>query len=161
MKKRIAIVLGVALAAVGLSAAASSAPAKPGTLTVISGGISRMAFVSDTGKVSFHYPGGALVTGDRIFVTGEDFIGGKVAGFDNEACTVTFNGNDLCHDVVVLTGRGDIGLTYLLIDRNHSAAGPRRWSGIIDGTGEFQNVHGSFQAIVLENGAVKVTLPLG
>jgi hypothetical protein len=90
-------------------------------------------------------------------------IGGKPAGFDNETCTVTFNGNDLCHDVAVLTGRGDIELTYLMVGRNyiHTAVGLQHFSGVIDGgTGQFQNAHGAFQASDLPN-EIKVRLPLG
>jgi hypothetical protein len=150
-------VLGVALAAVGLSVAASSALAKPGTLTVVAKGTGTV-FVTHRGLVTSKYPG-ALVTGDRIFSEGREFIAGKAAGFDNEECTVTFNGNDLCHDVAVLTGRGEIELTYLLVGRNHSTSGQKHFSGIIDGdTGEFQDAHGTFQATGY--GAI-VTVPLG
>jgi hypothetical protein len=117
-------------------------------------------FVSSTGQVSSSYPG-ALVTGGRIFSQEQDFIGGKAAGFDNEACTVTFAGNDLCHDVAVLNGRGELELTYLLVGRNSTAFGPRHWSGIIDsGTGEFQYVRGAYQATASADG-VKVTVPVG
>jgi hypothetical protein len=63
--------------------------------------------------VSSTYPG-ALGTGDRIFSNDTDLVGGKTAGFDNEICTVTFNGNDLCHDVAVLSGRGDIRSSTLV-----------------------------------------------
>jgi hypothetical protein len=157
MRKLIAIVLGIAVAAVGLSVGASSALAKPGTLTVVAKG-TETVFVTHSGLVTSKYPG-ALVTGDRIFTEGKDFIAGKAAGFDNEECTVTFNGNDFCHDVAVLPGRGEIELTYLLVGRNHSAAGQKQFSGIIDGgTGEFENAHGTFQAAGY--GAI-VTVPLG
>jgi hypothetical protein len=157
MKKLISIALVVAVAAVGLSVAASSALAQPGTLTVVAKGTGTV-FVTHSGTVTSKYPG-VLVTGDRIFSEGHEFIAGKAAGFDNEECTVTFDGNDFCHDVAVLTGRGEIELTYLLVGRNHLTSGPRQFSGIIDGgTGEFQDVHGTFQATGF--GAI-VTVPLG
>jgi hypothetical protein len=153
MKKLIAIVSGVAVAAV----AASSALAQPGTLTVVARGTGTV-FVTHNGLVTTKYPG-ALVTGDRIFSEGREYIAGKAAGFDNEECTVTFNGNDFCHDVAILPGRGEIELTYLLVGRNHSTYGQKQFSGIIDGgTGEFQDAHGTFQASGY--GAI-VTVPLG
>jgi hypothetical protein len=158
MKKRIAIVLGVALAAVSLSVAAPSALANPSSITVV-GKNTGTVFVTHSGLVTSKYPG-ALVTGDRIFSQEKDFIGGKAAGFDDEACTVTFDGNDLCQDVAVLTGRGEIVLTYLLVGRNESASGPHHFGGIIDGgTGQFQSVRGTFQATGLANGTI-VKLPL-
>jgi hypothetical protein len=157
MKKLIAIMPAVVLAIVGLAVVTSSALAKPGTLTVVAKGTGTV-FVTHSGLVTSKYPG-ALVTGDRIFSEGREFIAGKAAGFDNEECTVTFDGNDFCHDVAVLTGRGEIELTYVLVGRNHSTSGPRRFSGIIDGgTGEFQDARGTFQATGY--GAI-VTVPLG
>jgi hypothetical protein len=156
MKKWISVLLGAGLAAAALAVSAAAAPTGPGTLTVIARG-THTVFVTHSGLVTSKYPG-ALVTGDRIFSEGKDFIGGKAAGFDNEECTVTFNGNDLCHDVAVLAGRGEIELTYLLVGRNHSAFGAKSFSGIIDGgTGEFQDAHGTFHATGY--GAI-VTVPL-
>jgi hypothetical protein len=157
MKKWISVVVGAGLVAAALAASATADRASPGTLTVVAKG-THTVFVTHSGLVTSKYPG-ALVTGDRIFSEGRDFIEGKAAGFDNEECTVTFNGNGLCHDVAVLTGRGEIELTYLLVGRNHSTSGAKRFSGIIDGgTGEFQDAHGTFQATGY--GAI-VTVPLG
>jgi hypothetical protein len=158
MKKLVAVLLAVAAVAAGLAVSATAAPKHPSTLTVV-GKNAGTVFVTKDG-VSLKYPG-ALVTGDRIFSQERDYIAGKAAGFDNEACTVTFNGNDFCHDVAVLSGRGEIELTYLLVGRNATAFGPHHFAGIIDGgTGEFQNARGAFQAIGLAKGTI-VTVPLG
>jgi hypothetical protein len=157
MKKWISVVLGAVLVVSVVAISATAAPVSPRTLTVVAKG-THTVFVTHSGVVTSKYPG-SLVPGDRIFSEGKDFIGGKAAGFDNEECTVTFNGNDLCHDVAVLTGRGEIELTYLLVGRNHSASGAKRFSGIITGgTGEFQDAHGTFRATGY--GAI-VTVPLG
>src|SRR6516164_10350607 len=52
-------------------------------------------FVTASGS-SNSFPG-RLVTGDRIFARDSLLRAGTQIGYDNEVCTVTFDGNDLCH----------------------------------------------------------------
>ena len=159
MGKLIAVLLGLLLTAAVPAFSANARHSSSGTLTVVSKNVST-EYVSAAGNVTSTYPG-ALATGDRIFSSDTDLVGGKPAGFDNEICTVTFNGNDLCHDVAVLIGRGDIELTWLWIGRNNSAYGPQHWSGVIDGgTGAFAKAHGGYTARILPNGTVQISVPL-
>jgi hypothetical protein len=159
METWIAVLLGLLFSTAVPAASANATHSTRGTLTVVSKNTST-EYVSAAGKTSSTYPG-ALATGDRIFASDTDLVGGKTAGFDNEICTVTFNGNDLCHDVAVLSGKGDIELTWLWIGRNNSAYGPQHWSGVIDGgTGAFAKAHGGYLARILPNGTVQISVPL-
>jgi len=161
MKKSLPFLLAAAALAAGLAVSATATAKSPSMLTVVLKGAGTTEYVSATGHVSTTYPG-QLVTGDRILGNGTDYVAGKPVGFDNEICTVTFDGNDLCHEVAVLTGKGDVELTWLWVGRNNSTLGPSHWSGIVDGgTGVFAHVHGAYDARLLANGALQVSVPLG
>jgi hypothetical protein len=109
---------------------------------------------------SSSYPG-RLVTGDQILSRDVLLQGGQPIGFDNEACTVTFDDNDLCRDMSVFAGRGDVEATWLWVDRNSSEYGPRLFAGVIDGgTGAFTGATGHFAATVLPNGELEITAHL-
>lgn len=96
--------------------------------------------------------------GDRII--GQDRIlqHGKPAGHDNEACTVSFHGDVLCQDIVVLNGQGDLQASWTLRWPATSNRGPSSFDGIIDGgTSHFAAAHGSFHAATLPNGDMRIT----
>ena len=160
MKKRITIVLGVALAAVALSAAAAAAASGP-TLTLFLAGGSAPEYVSASGTTSTTFPD-QLNTGDRIFSNDRLSDGHRQVGYSNEICTVTFNANDFCQVVGLITGKGEFEATWLWVGRNMSTYGPRHFSGVIDGgTGAFANAHGQFEATVLANGSLRFSAALG
>jgi hypothetical protein len=160
MKKRIAIVLGVALAAVALSVAAAAARSGP-TMTLFLSGGSPPEYISASGTSSTTFPD-QLNTGDRIFSNDRLSDGHHRVGYSNEICTVTFDANDLCQTVGYITGKGEFEATWLWIGRNTSNYGSHHFSGVIDGgTGAFANAHGQFNATVLANGSLRFSAPLG
>ena len=116
-------------------------------------------FVTASGSTTV-YPG-ALEIGDRILARDALTQGGQSVGYDNELCTVTFDNNDLCQTILVLPGKGEIQASWLWIDRNASAYGPRHFSGVIDGgTGTFADAKGQFSASLLPSGTLKFSATL-
>ena len=116
-------------------------------------------YVTAAGSTSV-FPG-RLNTGDRIFGRDKLVQGDTTIGYDSEACTATFDGNDLCQVVEVFTGKGDVDATWLWVGRNTSAYGPPQFSGVIDGgTGSYVDAKGEFQATVLPTGALQITTNL-
>ena len=154
----------VALGAAGVLAAftaggphASAAP--PGQLTLDSQ-LTAIQFFTTTGPIN-GFPTSPLVPGDRII--GQDQIteNGQTAGHDNEACTVSFNQDVLCQDIVVLTGQGDLQAGWTLQWPATGIQGPATFDGIIDGgTGSFSSAHGSFHAATLPDGHIQLTISL-
>jgi hypothetical protein len=103
---------------------------------------------------------GRLETGDQILGRDDLIAGGVKIGFDNESCTVTFDGNDLCHVVTVLKGKGDVEGTWLWVGRNLSRFGSS-FTGIVDGgTGAFANATGQFTGTVWPDGTLRITARL-
>ena len=116
-------------------------------------------YVTAAGSTSV-FPG-HLQTGDRIFSRDLLLERGRSIGYDNELCTVTFDDNDLCQTILVLPGKGQIQASWLWIDRNASASGPPRFSGVIDGgTGAFANAKGQFNASLSRSGTLRFTATL-
>ena len=116
-------------------------------------------YVTAAGSTSV-FPG-RLQTGDRIFSRDSLLQGARSIGYDNELCTVTFDNNDLCQTILVLPGKGEIQASWLWIDRNASAYGPRHFSGVIDGgTGTFADAKGQFSASLLPSGTLKFSATL-
>ena len=95
--------LAVAGCAAG-TAAAQATPQAPGQLTFASQ-LTAIRFFTASGPIT-GFPTSPLVPGDRII--GQDRIlqHGRTAGHDNEACTVSFDRDVLCQDIVILTGQG-------------------------------------------------------
>ena len=146
--------LAVAGGTAGAAAAQASAPA-PGQLTFVSQ-LTAIRFFSNHGPI-IGFPKKSLVPGDRII--GQDGIlqHGKLAGHDNEACTVSFHRDVLCQDIVVLNGQGDVQASWTLQwPTGHRV--PSSFNGIIDGgTSHFTAAHGSFHAATLPNGDIQIT----
>ena len=116
-------------------------------------------FVTAAGSTGV-FPG-RLQTGDRIFTRDSLLHGASSIGYDNELCTVTFDNNDLCQTILVLPGEGELQASWLWIDRNASAYGPRHFSGVIDGgTGTFANAKGQFIASLLPSGTLEFAATL-
>jgi len=147
--------VAVAGGAAAAATARSEAPAAGTlTLTVQHGALQ---FVSNTGPIT-GFPTAPLVPGDRII--GQDTIlqGGTPAGHDNEACTVSFNLDVLCQDIIILDGRGDVQDSWTFRWPATGTQGPASFDGIIDGgTGSFRAAHGWFHAQALPGGALKIT----
>jgi hypothetical protein len=106
------------------------------------------------------YPG-RLDIGDRIFAKDVLIRSGRVIGYDDEACTVTFDGNDLCHVVAVIKGAGSVDLSWLWVGRNLSRLGPQHFEGVVDGgTGLYVHASGQFLASALPTGELRVSARL-
>jgi hypothetical protein len=147
----------VAIAAVVATASAAGASHKTTISFTLCCG--QTAYVTHRG-LTHAYPG-KLTTGDQIFSLDTLVERAKKIGYDNEACTVTFEGNDLCHTVAVFPGKGDVDVTWLWVGRNNSYLGPRRFSGVVDGgTGMYTNATGEFDATVQPHGTLQFTVNL-
>ena len=107
------------------------------------------------------FPTQPLVPGDRII--GQDHVlqHGLLVGHDNEVCT-SFARDVQCQDIVILTGQGDVQVSWSFRWPATSTRGPASFDGIIDGgTAAFRAAHGSFHARVLSNGDLEITANLG
>jgi hypothetical protein len=160
-KTSVALGALAALAVAGGAAAAATAQAAApaaGTLTLTSQ-LTALQFFSNTGPITA-WPTAPLVPGDRI--VGQDRIlrDGLPAGHDNEACTVSFNRDVLCQDILILDGQGDIQVSWTF--RWPDTGSPASFDGIIDGgTGSFRAAHGWFHAQALSGGDLKITATIG
>jgi hypothetical protein len=142
----------------GCAAATAAAQAAP------DGAAGQLAFDSQLTAIQFFtasgpipgFPTAPLAPGDRII--GQDRIvqHGSPAGHDNETCTVSFNRDVLCQDIVLLTGQGDLQASWTL---QWPASGtPATFDGIIDGgTASFAAAHGTFHAATLPDGNMHIT----
>jgi hypothetical protein len=159
MKNRVLVALVVLVLAVGgWSAKGALGAGAPIGLTYLVQN-NGMAYVTASGVTSV-FPG-HLRTGDRIFSRDRLLRAGERVGYGNEVCTVTFDNNDLCHEMLVLNGKGDLEVSWLWVGRNASAYGPAHFDGIIDGgTGAYAHASGEFEATVLPTGTVQVTATL-
>jgi hypothetical protein len=146
--------LAVAGGASAAAAAAQTAAPAAGPLTLTTQ-LTALQFFSNTGPIT-GWPTAPLVPGDRI--VGQDRIlqDGAPAGHDNEACTVSFNRDVLCQDILILDGQGDVQASWTF--RWPDTGSPASFDGIIDGgTGSFRAAHGWFHAQALPNGDQKIT----
>src|SRR5215471_16739790 len=73
--------------------------------------LTAIQFLTSSGPIT-GWPAAPLLPGDRII--GQDRIlqAGEPAGHDNETCTVSFNLDVLCQDIVILDGRGDLQTSW-------------------------------------------------
>jgi len=158
-KVKLAVTVFTAIAAAGVLAAANASGAhRVGSFSYLvrSAGTE---YLTRAG-VSATFPG-RLETGDQIF--GRDVLmrGGSKIGYDNETCTVTFDGNDLCHVLAVFPAVGDVEATWLWVGRNTTHYGPSHFAGVIDGgTGRYANAGGQFEAFALPDGTLRITTTL-
>ena len=147
--------IAVAGCAVG-TAAAQATPRTPGQLTFASQ-LTAIRFFTASGPIT-GFPTTPLVPGDRII--GQDRIlqGGRPAGHDNEACTVSFGRDVLCQDIIILTGQGDLQASWTFQWPTTGTRGPGSFDGVIDGgTAHFAAAHGTFHAATLRDGATQIT----
>ena len=146
------VTVGVATLGAVVSRGASAGAPKMVSYDVRNNGIE---FVTAAGS-STSFPG-RLITGDRIFARDSLLRAGTQIGYDNEVCTVTFDGNDLCHVAAVIKGKGSIQITWLWVGRNLSQNGPARFAGVIEGgTGAYAKATGQFTASALPNGELQI-----
>jgi hypothetical protein len=121
--------------------------------------LTALQFFTDTGPVTGPLTA-PLVPGDRI--VGRDTVvqGGQPVGHDNEICTVSFDRDVLCQDIVILDGRGDLQASWT-VQWPAGPGSPSSFDGIISGgTAEFQSSHGSFHATALPDGGIDITADL-
>lgn len=157
--KGLSIALGSALTAAAalLASSALGARSRPTFSFVVR--TTAIEYLTSSGAGTA-FPG-RLVTGDRILTSDTDISGNTPVGYDNEICTVTFDGNDLCQAVIVVSGRGDLEATWLWVGRNRSLYGPARFSGVINGgTGSYAGAHGQLDARTLPNGQLRFSAAL-
>jgi len=159
IRTRIAAGALAALAAAGGAAgtaAAQTTPHAPGQLTFTSQ-LTAIQFFTASGPI-IGFPTSPLVPGDRII--GEDRIRqeGRPAGHDNEACTVSFDRDVLCQDIIILNGQGDLQASWTVQWPATGARGPASFDGVISGgTGRFAAAHGTFHAATLPDGDMQIT----
>jgi hypothetical protein len=155
MKNGIAsLLVMLALASGGIAAGKALGAAAPTTLSFLVQNAGT-EYVTASGTTAV-FPG-HLSTGDRIFSRDVLLRGSVRVGYDNEVCTVTFDSNDLCQTVLVLSDKGDLAVTWLWVGRNASATGPAQFSGVIEGgTGVYAHASGVFEARVLPTGLLQV-----
>ena len=138
------------------AAAAQATPHPPGQLAFASQ-LTAIQFFSNTGPIT-GFPAKPLVPGDRII--GQDRIlqNGRPAGHDNEACTVSFDRDVLCQDIIILTGQGDLQASWTVQWPATGTQGPGSFDGVIDGgTAHFAAAHGTFHAATLPDGDMQLT----
>ena len=162
MQFKTSVALGAlaVLAVAGGAAAAQAATPATGTLTITTQ-LTALQFFSNTGPIT-GWPAAPLVPGDRI--VGQDRIlrDGTPAGHDNEACTVSFDRDVLCQDIIVLDGQGDLQVSWTLQWPAAGARGPASFDGVIDGgTAHFAAAHGTFHAATLPGGDMQITAVTG
>lgn len=161
-KTRVAAGALAALTAAGCAAgtaAAQATPQAPGQLTFASQ-LTAIRFFTASGPIT-GFPTSPLMPGDRII--GQDRIrqNGKPAGHDNEACTVLFDRDVLCQDIVILTGQGDLQASWTVRWPATGTRGPASFNGVIDGgTARFAAAHGTFHAATLPDGDMQITAEL-
>jgi hypothetical protein len=125
------------------------------TLTVQ---LAALQFVTATGPLTGP-PTAPLVPGDRIIGQDRVLRGGTLVGHDNEACSVSFNSDVLCQDILILDGQGDVQTSWTF--RWPAIGSPASWDGIIDGgTGIFRAAHGWFHAQAQPGGDTTITATL-
>lgn len=148
--------IALAGGAAATAAAAQATPRAAGQLTFASQ-LTAIQFFTASGPID-GFPTTPLVPGDRII--GQDRIlqNGRPAGHDNEVCTVSFNRDVLCQDIVVLTGQGDLESSWTIQWPAAGNRGPASFDGVIDGgTGRFAAAHGTFHAATLPDGDMQIT----
>jgi hypothetical protein len=151
--------LAVAGGAAG-TAAAQATPYTPGQLTFTSQ-LTAIQFFTASGPIT-GFPTSPLVPGDRII--GQDRIRqeGRPAGHDNEACTVSFDRDVLCQDIIILNGQGDLQASWTVQWPATGTRGPASFDGVIDGgTAHFAAAHGTFHAAALPGGGMQITAVFG
>jgi hypothetical protein len=147
IRTRVATGVLAALAVAGC-AAGTAAAQTPGQLTFASH-LTAIRFFTASGPIT-GFPTSPLVPGDRII--GQDRIlqDGRAVGHDNEACTVSFDRDVLCQDIVILTGQDDLQTSWTIQWPATGTRGPASFDGVIDGgTAHFAASHGTFHAATL------------
>ena len=147
----ITMLLAVAAGAVVFVSTALGAKPTP-TLSLVAHNRG-LVFITASGSATA-YPG-HLQIGDRILARDALTRGNRVVGYDDELCTVTFDGKELCQDTMVLSGKGQIQANWLWSDWPSGFTG-----AIAGGTGTFAHAKGQFTATPLAGGALRITASL-
>jgi len=121
----------------------------------------QLLFISPTGATSA-YPTGPLPAGSRVLGNDADLQNGRVIGQDFEVCTVSFNLNALCDDMLEFAGqRGDLRVSWSFQWPSSGTAGPKDFEGVImGGTGSYRNAQGIFHAMAIANNSLRMVAEL-
>jgi hypothetical protein len=107
------------------------------------------------------YPRTPLVTGDRVVGRDQLLQSGSAVGHDDEICTVGFDNEVVCDDVLALTNRGDLHVAWMFQWPSTGNGGPKTFDGVVDGgTSQYRNARGSFHATALTNGGVHIAVTI-
>jgi hypothetical protein len=158
------LALVLAAGSAGLLVGCSSAAARPASSrapvptrsapTVLSVVVRpvRLEFVTAAGASS-QLPTRPLSAGDRVVGRDDILQLGAVVGHDLESCTVGFELQVLCDDMLSLDHRGDLHATWTFQWPATGTSGPPSFDGVIDGgTEAFRNAAGDFHAVALSPG---------
>jgi hypothetical protein len=93
-------------------------------------------------------PTSAPGPGDTFVIRDDIIQNGSTVGYDNVACTVTFNDNLLCNAVLAFNGKGDLTATALLRGDAGNVTLPYPFDvAITGGTFLYRNAHGDAHVV--------------
>jgi hypothetical protein len=116
-----------------------------------------LEFLTSTGASS-PFPTGPLAPGDRVLGRDDILQAASLVGSDEEVCTVTFDRQVLCDDVVSFTGKGDLHVTWAYQWPASGTTGPQSFDGVVDGgTSAYAGAQGDFQATALTGRDLHIT----
>ena len=143
--------------AAGTAAAAQATPNGAAGQLTFDSQLTALQFFTAAGPIP-GFPAAPLQPGDRIIGQDRIWQHGQPAGHDNEACTVSFHRDVLCQDIVILTGQGDLQVSWTFQWPASGPGGPPAFDGIIDGgTATFAAAHGTFHAATQPDGNMHIT----
>ena len=143
---------GVA-ATVNEDGAASAPP--PKTL-VVDSRPTELMFISPSGTTTA-LPTGPLAIGSRVLGQNLDYERKSLVGTDFEQCTVTFNLNALCDDMLEFRDGSDIRVSWTFRWPASGSSGPKSFDGVIlGGTRAWRGAYGDFHAIAIANNGVRL-----
>ena len=152
-----AVLAAVGLGAVGRAYASQTDPgnaASPSSTSRVLAVVvhpTKFLFVTPS-SVSSGFPTRPLRPGDRVLGTDEIRQGTATIGVDYEVCTVSFALNVLCDDMMMLSGKGDLRVSWTFQWPATGNAGPSAFDGVVlGGTGAYRNAEGVFHAVALAN----------
>jgi len=121
----------------------------------------QLLFISPSGATSA-YPTGPLPAGSRVLGYDTDSQNGRVVGQDFEVCTVSFNLNALCDDMVEFAGQqGNLRVSWTFQWPSTGTTGPQHFDGVVmGGTGSYRNAQGAFHAVAIANNSLRLVAVL-
>lgn len=161
IKRAVIVLLGLtALVIAGCNAtSAKESSAGKTTQITLTGSQTNLQFVTAGGQ-SVQYPTEPLSPGDRVLGLDSIFQAGAKVGHDYETCTVGFNLEVLCQDMLTVTNQGDMLISW---EFTWPASGspPSSWQGVIaGGTGTYRGAAGDYLAILQPDQTFRIKITL-